>query len=245
MRNFFTLVAAHQGMGDHILCNGLYRELKLKCRFLLIPVKNGYRRQVKRMLKDTTGILILPLAEKYYWRWMRIYQLISLAFGIRLVSVGSFGKDFFRVGERFDANFYYQARIPLELRWSESPASNAVMENLLFDQLNCGDSSYIFLHEDRHRGFVIDRNLIKSPYGVIEPNPQIANRFSIFDYKKVVENAAEIHVIESSFAAFVESLEVPKVPKFAHRYARGHAMADFRHEFTYRANWKILKQGGV
>ena len=227
-------------MGDHILCNGLYRDIKSRSRFLFIPVKNSYRKQVKRMLEDTSGILVLPLAENYYWRWMRLYQLFALLTGIRLISIGSFGSNFFRAGERFDANFYFQAKVDFQRRWSAKPAVNEETESSLFRELNCDEQPYIFLHEDVRRGYTIDRDLIGNTYKVIEPDTKLAKRYTIFDYKKVIENAVEIHCIESSFAAFVESLVLPEIPKYAHRYARGHAAYDFRHEFTYKANWKVL-----
>ena len=66
------------------------------------------------------------------------------------------------------------------------------------------------------------------------------NKFSFFDYLKIIENASEIHCIESSFAALIESLEY-SIPKYAHRYARPEAKNDFRHEFTYRSNWHVYK----
>jgi hypothetical protein len=65
------------------------------------------------------------------------------------------------------------------------------------------------------------------------------NKYSLVDYTKVIESATEIHVIESSFAAYVETLSV-EMPLYAHRYSRGHALNDFRHEFTYRKPWVIL-----
>ena len=63
--------------------------------------------------------------------------------------------------------------------------------------------------------------------------------FNLVDYTKIIENAKEIHVIESSFAAYIESLPLD-IPLYAHRYSRGHALNDFRHEFTYKKPWVIF-----
>jgi hypothetical protein len=55
----------------------------------------------------------------------------------------------------------------------------------------------------------------------------------------IIENAEEIHCIESSFSAYIDNLMLGNL-KFAHRYARPEARDDFKHEFTYKAYWKIL-----
>jgi hypothetical protein len=59
------------------------------------------------------------------------------------------------------------------------------------------------------------------------------------DYRLIIENALEIHCIESSFSVFVDNLLLDNL-KVAHRYARPEARDDFKHEFTYMAQWKIL-----
>ena len=73
---------------------------------------------------------------------------------------------------------------------------------------------------------------------VVEP-VKGSSPFSLFDYRRVLEEASELHLIESSFAAFAESINLTQ-KLYAHRYARGHALYDFRHEFTYRKNWNVL-----
>jgi hypothetical protein len=96
----------------------------------------------------------------------------------------------------------------------------------------------IYLHEDKNREFVINRKRIDSKLKIVEPVTGLS-QFSLFDYRKVLEEASEIHLIESSFAAFAESIDLTQ-KLYAHRYARGHALYDFRHEFTYRSNWNVL-----
>ena len=115
---------------------------------------------------------------------------------------------------------------------------NREKERQIFEYLGCKDSDYIFLHEDESRNFLVRRDLIPSNIKIIKPDISL-KEFDFFDYTMVIENAKEIHCIESSFTAFIESLPLD-VPKFAHRYARPEAKNDFCHEFTYRSSWNIL-----
>ena len=139
---------------------------------------------------------------------------------------------------RFDESFYAQSGLSLELRWNNFVIQrNDIKEQLLYSRLVVNEP-YIFLHEDRSRNFIIDRKLINNKLQIVEPIPQ-CDDFSIFDYLKIIENAAEIHVIESSFAHLIESVEV-QGERFAHRYARPYVMDDFRQQPTYRHDWNIL-----
>jgi hypothetical protein len=109
----------------------------------------------------------------------------------------------------------------------------------LFDELGCKKGEYQFLHEDPQRNFLVNRKYLNPNLKVITPNKLLKNS-NFFNYGYVLENAAEIHCIESSFAALIESLDI-RVPKYAHRYARPEAANDFHHEFTYKSTWNIYE----
>jgi hypothetical protein len=234
-----AIITPHQGLGDHILCNGLYREASRNHKKILLTVKRCYAKAVKYMLRDCKNIYYIVMPNRRSWTTTRVVQVLARILRIRIIGLGSYGQDFFRRGLRFDEEFYYQANIPFDLRWkSFNVPRNFQKEMEVFDKLDCGKGPYIFLHEDVSRGFKIDRSKIESKLRVIEPSLD-SNMNLIFDYIKVLENAVQIHVIESSFAALVESLDL-KSKLFAHRYARPHALHDFRHEFTYKKNWFVI-----
>jgi hypothetical protein len=172
---------------------------------------------------------------------MRIIQFFGKLLRIRVLGLGSYGNNFFPTGIRFDHNFYIQAEIDFNKRWNSFLVTrNSTKENHLYNLLNPNQENYIFLHEDSSRGYLIDRDYIPSSMRIITPSAD-PTKFDIFDYRKIIEKACEIHVIESSFAAYIESLDI-NVPLFAHRYSRPHASNDFRHEFTYRKKWNIIRK---
>ena len=82
-------------------------------------------------------------------------------------------------------------------------------------------SDVIFVHDDGSRGMSL--NLLKAKHGapswVIKPTPSVTP--ILFHWRKVIEQCDEIHCIASSFAAFIDSIPLPKNPKlFLHAYAR-------------------------
>ena len=93
------------------------------------------------------------------------------------------------------------------------------------------------MHEDASRDFTIDRNLIGTDLPIVTPDSE--SSFLLTNYAAVIENATEVHCIESSFSALVESLN-PQGKKFAHRYARPEAKNDYRYEYTYKSEWSVF-----
>ena len=168
--------------------------------------------------------------------------------GYDVVRIGSYTKGFLQDRSvRFDEEFYKQAGVDFQKRWDDFYCPRDTdAEQRLFNKL-CGigtEGKYIFLHEDRSRNLIINRELISSKLKVVSPIPfnfhGHTNSYPFFDYRYILENAAEIHCIESSFCAFVEGLKL-KNKKYAHRYARLQAANDFCHEFTYRTDWEIVR----
>ncbi len=235
----WVLITPHQGLGDHILCNGLYRVVSARNKRVFISVKSKYYAELSNMLSDCENITLIRIPNYKSWKSTRILQLFARIIGVRVVGLGSYGTGFFPKGVRFDNNFYNQAGVQFKERWeSFHVPRNYKKEKEIYDFLGCEKGRYLFLHEDIPRNFIIDRNLLPRDIRVVSPlSPN--KRFNLVDYRLVLEQAFEIHVIESSFAAFIES--IPTInPLIAHRYARPHALHDFRHEFTYTKKWNVI-----
>ena len=241
----------HLGLGDHILCNAIYRNCAKQYDMCIFPIKRRNVQSVSDMLADLKNVHILELEDQIADTLMvqQEYQYKTLGFDI--IKLGYFGENFLKDPVmRYDANFYLQAGLDFEKRWSEFHyPRDPEAEYELFRQV-CGDTKegeYIFFHEDASRGFAINRNLI--PDGLKLVTPGINNQHTLgsddngrfFQYGYILENAASIHCIESAFAALADSLSLPdSVEKHAHRYARPEAPSDTRFEFSYKSDWNIL-----
>lgn len=236
-----VLLLAHQGLGDHLACNGLYRELASRFGTILLPVVSRYKRELHAMLSDVPNLRIIPILNEFPFKQQRIIAGMLQNFNVPILRLGRFDPNFFfRSDIRLDEFFYQQMSVPLKVRWDSFHYKRDIdKENKLFDtMLHKETSPYIFLHEDESRGYTIDRARIDKSLKIVTPNPLSGN--TIFDYRRVIENATEIHCIESSFSAFIDSIKCSKPKKFAHRYARPEAKNDFCHEFTYSSNWTVL-----
>ena len=234
-------IVGHQGLGDHLVCNGLYREYASTHTLCILGVTKRYEATVLRMVSDLSNVRLAVYPDKYFYAYSVAHsKLLKEKAGFAVLQLGYFGIDFFTDPNlRLDANFYFQANLDLSLRWNNFKYERDInKEQELFDFFDCSSSKYIFLHEDKTRNYQIMRDRLPSDVRIIEPNIELRN-FNFFDYRMIIENSFEIHCIESSFSAFIEMLDL-SIPKFAHRYARPEAKNDFCHEYTYKSAWQIV-----
>ena len=91
-------------------------------------------------------------------------------------------------------------------------------EEKVFNELNPENEPYIFIHDDPNRGFKIDRSKISSNLKIIENNL----KYSIFEMLKIIENASEVHVMQSSLKDLINSYKIDKPKFFLHNYVRNY-----------------------
>ena len=95
------------------------------------------------------------------------------------------------------------------------------------------------MHDDKARKFEIKEKYLKSERLLIKPDSMKKDVYSIFDYYPLISDANEIHCIESSFSAIIDSIKVSG-KLFCHRYARPETYENKQLAFTYRKSWVIL-----
>ena len=241
MAKFFFV--HHLGLGDHIICNSIYRYYSDKGDSVVLPVKPHNLQTVQDMLSDRKNISIISLDSGQPDNDMVYKSMQYSNVGYNLVRLGNFGDNFLiDQSIRYDNSFYNQAGVNFDQRWDSFHIPiNKEREAEVYEYL-CDDREYIFLHEDQQRGFTIDRKYIDQKYKIVSPissGLKSKKKFRFCDYRKVIENASEIHCIESSFCAMIESLNIGK-NRYAHRYCRPEASSNFFYEFTYRNEWEIV-----
>jgi len=242
MNNTGAFITTHQGLGDHIVCSGIYREYALRYKHCVVPVIKKYYKEISNLLSDVKNIQIISYSpELLFAVQARGHGEILRRVGYKLINLGIYGDDYFsNMKTRFDVTFYNQAGLSIDSRWDAFKYfRNHDKEAELFLKFGCQDNKYIFVHDDLLRNYVIDRSKLPKGFKIVQPDLSLSKKFSFFDYLKIIENASEIHCIESSFCALIESLEID-VPKFAHRYARPEAKSSVFYEFTYRSDWTVL-----
>jgi hypothetical protein len=211
----FGVLSHHLGLGDNIICNGIVRTLYPSFKILVLPVKAENVVAVRWMFGDLPNIRILPVKEADE------PGLVADAFdraGARSIRIGLFDPRWREeMLSYFDAAFYELAGIPFEARWAAFKVPRDVGAEERVFQAVAPAGPYIFVHDDADRGFGIDEQRLPRNLARVRPRRGLTD--VLFHYRKVIEGAAEVHCISSSFAHFLECAPSGR-PQFLHRYPR-------------------------
>ena len=245
----------HLGLGDHIACNGLYRYLSKKYDQLILPVKPHNYDSLSRMLLDLNNVQLKPLSDHgttpeedmiYYGNMLLNFSNLKYSHETcDIIRLGHYGASFNITSEcRFDEAFYNQLNIPFVESWDGFQVPRDISsEKSLFNKI-CGhgnEEKYIFLHEDPSRRDLINRALIESDLPVITPGLSKQHvlgqddGINFFDYRYILENAKEIHCIESSFSIFIDRINTV-AKKNLHVYTRYSQAPP-----TLKSDWNVYK----
>jgi hypothetical protein len=205
-------VYQHLGLGDHIVCNGLVRILANQYGKITLFCKTHNFETVSFMFRDNPNITILPFKDdSQVHQYVKNNNLYS-----DVVKIGHENLGRYMSTCNFDEAFYKQFNVNFENRWSSFYVQRDFeREKILFDKFNVIKNEYIFIHDDDR--FRVNENKIKSSLPIIRVNRELTP--IIFDYISLMENALEVHAIESSFQFVNDSLSLNN-NTYVHRYAR-------------------------
>jgi len=208
----------HLGLGDHIICNALvrniYSENLEKSNTIYLFCKKNNQRSVSFLYRDLIKLkLLLVNSDKEveeYLQKNRKKNIIKIGFGN-----ANFKKY------TFDRAFYEQLHLDFKLRWENFFFVRDIeREKRLFKYYNLKEYEYVFLHDDKERNFVINLDYItKNNLKIVRPIKGLTD--NIFDYCYLLENAFEIHCMDSSFKNLIDSLNPKTNRLFHHIYIRG------------------------
>lgn len=174
----------HLGLGDHIICNGLVRQLMKKDDVELV-VKEKNIKNVSKMFKDCA--IKYDVIDNYD----EPYGNLGWCFG----------------GNRnlnFDKAFYKQAKVNFSHRWKSFYIERDYnKENELIDYLKL-PKQFALIHNTASAGMANIKISTEMPIVYMEKTPV---EECMFDWMGVIERASEIHCINSSFVHLVDSME--------------------------------------
>jgi hypothetical protein len=134
--------------------------------------------------------------------------------------------------ESFIAAKYYLAGVNMQLRWQLQWKRNEAREQALYDKVVGNKESYTLTHEDTHIGrFLYVEVDNKVPFVPVDD-------FNVFDWYKVIENADEIHCIDSALSNFIEV--VPEFRLIDKKIYLSKREPNYYLRSIYRNNWTIL-----
>ena len=211
-------IYTHQGLGDHIICNGLVRHFVDIHKSAVVFCKPHNEKSIKWMYRDDSRIHVLAVGQEQDTYLANYIVENNLQSSTIIVGFGRISAEFQPpVVESFDEAFYKMVDLPFEYRFTKFKLiRDEKRENECYNNLNPKNEPYIFVHDDSTKGFKIDKSKLPQNIKIIENDM----RYTIFDFLKVLENAEEIHVMQSCFKELINSyvLEKPKI--YAHHYIR-------------------------
>lgn len=218
----------HLGLGDHIICNAIIRNYASKYDRIILFVKPHNLTSVSFMYRDLENIIFIVADDFYAENYIKensIKNLLKIGFNDLDTSIP------------FDQSFYNCAGIEFEKRWTdfyykrdeenELKIWNSIQK--IFDW-DFDNEKYMFKHEDVERGFPLN---VDYSMNTVFPIKGLTD--NIFDYTKIIENASEIHCIDSSFKLLSDSIEL-QTENITFYHNRRQSINLYS---TSKKNWKI------
>lgn len=204
----------HLGLGDHIICNGMVRYMQKK--YIEVSVFSYHHNfdNVNLMYSDNENITVIPISSDSE---VDVYCMKNNIKSENIIKVGFSELSNYLPQIKFDEAFYKIAGVDFSERFeSFFIPRNINREMEVYNELNPNGEPFIFLHEDKTRGFFLDRNKIPSGYKIIENDI----KYNIFDLLHLFENADEIHLMQSSIKDLINSYVLNKPKIVLHNYVR-------------------------
>lgn len=171
----------HLGLGDAIVCNGLVRVLARKVGRLILPAKHHNVSSVVSMFSDLPNVMVFPVDGDEQ------SQLLNDG---AVLPIGRWSKSGVRGNLHWDAQFYSDANVPFDCRWSEFYAPE-------FEQIQPPPKPFAFVHDKPDAR-------IRPKTSLFVYRPALSR--SILNHRSALETADEIHCIDSSFLNLAESI---------------------------------------
>lgn len=217
MSNLF--VVNHIGLGDHIICNGIYRYHAQRNEDVEIPCYTHNLPSVKQMLGDVKNARIVEIRNDS--EMLRLAEIREKS-GWKVLRLGMFGKNF--DFDRWIQCFYQQAGMMAEDRYKYFVVPRVKSQEIQ----DVEGTPYVFMHEDPSRGLRIDCKKVPQIRKI-----QPSRIGSVFKWMSIIEGAKEIHCIDSCFMCLCDLMNV-KCKKVLHRYARNVPLA------LIRRDWEVI-----
>lgn len=186
----------HLGLGDHIICNGLVNYLSKEYNIIHLPVKTKNLKNVEYLYEENSSVNLFEIKneETDVKKYSDIHNSKILKIGFK------------KRGKPFNSGFYKQLNLP----YSHSVDFFSLPKNIKFEKrlTNYMKSNfnvkgdYALVHNESSLG-TIDLK-ISSNLKPIYVQKSLDIYKNMFLYRDLIENAAEVHCIDSSFIHLVE-----------------------------------------
>jgi hypothetical protein len=189
----------HLGLGDNIVHNGMVRKIceDFKDYHINVPSKPNNYDNVCFMYRDITNVNVIIVNNDF-----EMNQHITHTQYDKIISSYLIDQNKYSYSKYYDDAFYLLAGYDPKIKTShfyierDIDEENRVFKELILDN-NIND--YIFIHEKKEEGIIIDRNKINNDLPIVYAD----KKYKTFSLLKVIESAKECHIISSSFLSLM------------------------------------------
>ena len=206
----------HLGLGDHIICNGIVRHFHKEIGSAKLFCYEHNIKNIGYMFRDLENFELIPVKSDFEAESI----LNSLDSSIKQIKIGFNRLPEFMDPLTFDEAFYAIAGLDFSVRMDEFYLERELeSEKEILNRMNPNGEKYVFIHDDATRGFKIDESRITSEYKKIYND----NSIPLFHCISLIENAEEVHVMQSSIKDLINSFKFEKPKFFLHEYVRNYS----------------------
>jgi hypothetical protein len=199
----------HLGLGDHIICNGLVRCMINPNEKYTMFVKEHNLDSVRFMYKDLKNLTFLVGDDDFAKNFIHVNNISK-----ENLIIAGFGRH--PNSKEFDDSFYLQNNIDFNSRWSNFKCERDYeSEKTIFNKFGVKEGEYVFIHDDKSRGYEIDESyVINKDLPIIRP--VIGYTKNSFDYCYLMQHSKESHFMDSSFRLIFDSFQLRNNDLFFH-----------------------------
>jgi len=192
----------HLGLGDAIMLNGMVRHFAEK-EDVVIFVKKQQEPSIVFMYRDLSNVKIIPVDTTHpreMWSQVkgRVLPLATYALNDDIWNFATSGPVSVLVN--WAHSIYIQAGLPPKYMYSKFKVVRDKNTEIKYEH-----DDYVFIHDDSTRGMNIEvsyDNVFRITEDTLKTNP------NIFDYLTVIENAKEVHCMDSCYAWLINLMEI-------------------------------------
>ncbi len=202
---------SHLGLGDQIILNGLINVLSESFKKIYLITNNKFKNNAKYLYRNNKKIDIYYLSQdldkfdQSYPRYQKEVIALSDKINKKILRVGYNQKD---KKIHFSKAFYKQLNIDFDNSYSEFKIdSDLNKEEILLQELRKYyqvTEDFILVHNEHSTG-ILNLNKIDNK-NIIYVSKDSDPFNNIFLYKKIIQEAKEIHCINSSFVHLVDRI---------------------------------------
>jgi hypothetical protein len=214
MNNKKIFLKQHLGLGDNIVHNGMVRKIceDFKDYQVCIPAKPNNYDNISFMYRDNPNINVVVVNNDF-----EMNKHISSTQYDKVISSYLIDQKLYDYSKYYDDAFYLLAGYDPKIKLSyfhierDIDEEERVFKELVLDN---NISEYIFIHEKKEEGIIIDRNKIKHNLPIIYAD----KKYKTFSLLKVIESAKECHIVSSSFLSLMMCYKLNE-NVYAHMYS--------------------------